>query len=80
MSFLNGPETSGTLLACDLSTIDATDSPAAIPASATHVATRVHGDWRAATSAATIAVMPITTCPQPDTAVNVAALSIMPRM
>ncbi len=64
---------SGTFAACDLSVIDATEIPAAIPASATHVATQSHGSvWRAATSAATIAVMPMTTCPHPDTAVNVA--------
>src|SRR5215472_6379427 len=43
MSFLKGPEMSGTLAACDLSVIDATEIPAAIPASATHVATRAHG-------------------------------------
>ena len=63
-----GPESSGTFAVCDLIAIDATEIPAAIPASASQVAIQFHGDvWRAATSAAAIAVMPMTTCPHPDT-------------
>src|SRR5471030_1849558 len=69
-SFLMGPEISGMLAECALTVMDATETPAAIPASANHVATQAHGSvCRQAMSAATMAVMPITTSPQPDTAV-----------
>src|SRR5512143_820879 len=80
-SFLNGPDRSGMFAACAFSAIDDTEMPTAIPPSASHVVTQAQGNvWRAATSAAAIAVTPMTTSPHPDTAVKVAARSIMPRM
>src|SRR6185437_2212085 len=66
-SFLIGPLSSGMLAACALSAIDDTEMPAAMPASASQVASQAQGSvWRAATSAAAMAVTPMTTSPQPD--------------
>src|SRR4029079_17531643 len=80
-SFRTGPDGKGMFAACDLNAIDATEIPTAIRASATQVATRAQGsDCRAATSAATMAVRPITTWPHPETAVKVTARSITPRI
>ena len=38
-----GPEINGMFAACDLIAMDATEIPAAIPASASHVATQLAG-------------------------------------
>ena len=49
-SFRIGPERRGTFAVCDLIAIDATEIPAAIPASASHVASQFQATvWREAT-------------------------------
>src|SRR5215510_10996201 len=76
MSFLNGPENSASLARCALTDIEATEMPAAMPASPSHVTIQFHGSFcRDATSAAPVAVMPMRTCPHPESAVKVAARS-----
>jgi hypothetical protein len=80
-SFLIGPVRSGMPATWALSVMDATEMPTAMPASPSQMAIHAHGMvCRDAMTDAAMAVRPMATCPHPDTAVKVAALSMIPRM
>lgn len=80
-SFCPGPDSSGTLAERALCDVANAEMPPATAASTIQTATHRCGvGWTAAISAASTALAPMTISPQPDTAVNVAARSIVSRM
>src|SRR5208282_4446779 len=76
-----GPEKSAEFARCALVAAAGAAIATATKASTSQTASHARGeDWRAATKAAASAVIPIATPPQPGTAVNSAALSMVSRM
>src|SRR5271169_2316135 len=76
-----GPEKSVEFARCAFVTAVGAAIATATKASRSQTASQARGeDWRAAKKAAASAVIPIATPPQPGTAVNSAALSMVSRM